>query len=147
MAATRVLARNLDRLIDITFYPLEEARRSNLRHRPVGVGVQGLQDVYFKLKLPFQGPEAAELNRNIFESVYFAAISASCELAREHGAYSTFAGSPASRGQLQYDLWGVQPSMPYAWDTLKADIAEHGLRNSLSVAPMPTASTANILGK
>ena len=147
MAATRVLARNLDRVIDANFYPIEEARRSNLRHRPVGIGVQGLQDVFHALRLPFDSPEAATVNANIFETIYFAAISTSAELAKELGAYSTFEGSPASKGKLQYDLWGVTPSMPYAWDTLKADIATHGLRNSLSVAPMPTASTANIFGK
>lgn len=106
-----------------------------------------MQDAFFALKLPFDSPEAADLNRKIFETIYYGAISTSCELARELGAYSTFDGSPASRGQLQYDLWGVTPVMPYAWDTLKADIAAHGLRNSLSVAPMPTASTANIFGK
>lgn len=147
LAATRVLARNLDRVIDITFYPIEEARRSNLRHRPVGIGVQGLQDVFFALKMPFDSPEAAELNRQIAETVYYGAVSTSCELARELGAYSTFEGSPASHGLLQYDLWGVTPGMPYAWNTLKDDIRAHGLRNSLSVAPMPTASTANIFGK
>lgn len=147
LAATRVLARNLDRVIDITYYPIEEARRSNLRHRPVGIGVQGLQDVFFKLRLPFDSPEAAELNRQIFETIYFGAISESCALAKEHGPYSTFDGSPASRGQLQFDLWGVTPAMGYSWDTLKADIKAHGLRNSLSVAPMPTASTASIFGK
>lgn len=147
MAATRVLARNLDRVIDITYYPIEDARRSNLRHRPVGIGVQGLQDVFFALGLPFDGPEAAALNRRIFESLYYAAVSTSCELAREHGAYSTFDGSPASRGLLQFDLWGVQPEMGYPWGRLKEDISRYGLRNSLSVAPMPTASTANIFGK
>ena len=149
MAATRVLARNLDRVIDITYYPIPEAETSNMRHRPVGVGVQGLQDVFFALKMPFESPEAAELNRRIFEAVYFAAIDTSCELAREHGvgAYSTFEGSPASQGRLQFDLWGVTPSDPqHDWGRLKADIAAHGLRNSLSVAPMPTASTANIFG-
>lgn len=147
MAATRVLARNLDRVIDITYYPIEEARRSNLRHRPIGIGVQGLQDVLYALKLPFDGQEAAELNRHIFESIYYAAISTSCELAREHGAYSTFEGCPASRGKLQFDLWGVTPSLGYSWGRLKEDIRQYGLRNSLSVAPMPTASTANIFGK
>lgn len=146
MAATRVLARNLDRIIDITTYPIEEARRSNLRHRPIGIGVQGLQDVMYLLKMPFDGPEAAALNRQIFAALYFAALSTSCELAREHGRYSTFEGSPASRGVLQPDLWGVEPEGPYAWDRLRADVREHGLRNSLSVAPMPTASTANIMG-
>ena len=146
MAATRVLARNLDRVIDVTFYPVEAARRSNLRHRPVGIGVQGLHNVFFALGMPFDSPEAAALNRAIFESVYFAAVSASCDLAAAAGAYPTFEGSPASRGRLQYDLWGVTPSTPHAWDRLKRDIAAHGLRNSLSVAPMPTASTANIFG-
>jgi len=146
LAATRVLARNLDRVIDHTYYPVEEARRSNLRHRPVGIGVQGLQNVFYALGIPFDSPEAAALNKQIFETIYFAALSASCELAAQHGAYSTFAGSPASQGVLQYDMWSVQPSMPYAWDCLKRDIAAHGLRNSLSVAPMPTASTANIFG-
>lgn len=146
MAATRVLARNLDRVIDVTYYPIEEARRSNLRHRPVGIGAQGLQDVFYALGLPFDSPEAAALNRQIFESVYFAAVETSCQLAREHGRYSTFEGSPAAAGRLQFDLWGVEPSMPYAWGRLKSDVMEHGLRNSLSVAPMPTASTANILG-
>jgi ribonucleoside-diphosphate reductase alpha subunit len=146
LAATRVLARNLDRVIDITFYPIEEARRSNLRHRPVGIGVQGLQDVFFKLRMPYESAEAAQLNRQIFQTIYFAAISESCQLARELGAYSSFRGSPASQGRLQFDLWGVAPDMAYSWDTLKADVREHGLRNSLSVAPMPTASTAAIFG-
>lgn len=145
--ATRVLARNLDRVIDITFYPVEEARRSNLRHRPVGIGVQGLQDVFAVLRMPFDSPEAAALNKKIFESVYFGAISESCQLAKELGPYSTFGGSPASRGRLQFDLWGVAPEMGYSWDTLKGDVRVHGLRNSLSVAPMPTASTAAIFGK
>lgn len=145
--ATRTLARNLDRVIDLSMYPVDEARRSNMRHRPVGIGVQGLQDVFFQLKLPFDGPEAADLNRRIFETIYFAALSESCQLARESGPYSTFAGSPASRGLLQFDLWGVHPQMGYSWDVLKKDIQTFGLRNSLSVAPMPTASTAAIYGK
>lgn len=131
----------------MTYYPIEEARRSNLRHRPIGIGVQGLQDVFYLMRAPFDSPEAASLNAAIFQSIYFAAISTSVELAKEVGPYSTFRGSPASEGKLQYDLWGVTPSMPYSWDTLKADIATHGLRNSLSVAPMPTASTAAIYGK
>ena len=99
------------------------------------------------MRTPFDSPEAALVNKQIFESIYFAAISASVELAKEHGPYSSFRGSPASQGKLQYDLWGVTPSMPYSWGTLKADIATYGLRNSLSVAPMPTASTAAIYGK
>jgi ribonucleoside-diphosphate reductase alpha subunit len=146
LAATRVLARNLDRVIDVTHYPLDEARTSNERHRPVGIGAQGLQDVFYALRLPFDSPEAADLNARIFETVYFGALSESCALARARGPYPTFAGSPASRGQLQFDLWGAATRMPYSWTGLKADIAKHGLRNSLSVAPMPTASTANILG-
>lgn len=146
MAATRVLARNLDRVIDVTFYPMEEARRSNLRHRPVGIGVQGLQDVFFKLRMPFDSPEAAALNRRIFEAVYFAAVSESCALAKEQGPYSTFQGSPASQGRLQFDLWDVTPDAAMSWETLKEDIRTWGLRNSLSVAPMPTASTAAIYG-
>lgn len=146
-AAARLLARNLDRLIDVIYYPIEEARRSNMRHRPIGVGVQGLQDVFFKLRLPFDSPEAAELNKRIFETLYYAAISESCALAAALGPYETYAGSPASQGKLQYDLWGVTPTEGrHDWDGLKADIARHGLRNSLSVAPMPTASTAIILG-
>jgi ribonucleoside-diphosphate reductase alpha subunit len=145
-ASTRVLARNLDRVIDVSYYPVPEARRSNLRHRPVGIGVQGLQDVFFELGLPFDSPEAAALNKRIFETLYFAAISESCSLAQQHGAYSTFAGSPASQGRLQFDLWGVTPESPLSWETLKRDVAQHGLRNSLSVAPMPTASTASIFG-
>lgn len=147
MAATRTLARNLDRVIDITYYPIPEARRSNLRHRPVGIGVQGLQDVFFKLGLPFDSTGARDLNKCIFEAMYFAAISESCELAKKHGAYGTFGGSPASQGKLQFDLWGVTPDDSYSWSTLKEDIRTHGLRNSLSIAPMPTASTAAIFGK
>lgn len=148
-AATRVLARNLDRVIDITYYPAEEARRSNLRHRPIGIGVQGLHDVFFRLRMLFDGDEAAALNRRIFETIYWAALSESAALAREAGPYSTFQGSPASEGRLQFDLWGIDPGegWTYSWATLKADIATHGLRNSLSVAPMPTASTAAIYGK
>lgn len=147
LAATRVLARNLDRVVDATYYPIEEARRSNLRHRPIGIGVQGLADVFSLMRLPFESEGARDLNRKIFETIYFGAISTSAQLAVEHGPYSTFKGSPASRGQLQFDLWGVVPSMGYPWDTLKADIVTHGLRNSLSVAPMPTATTAAIYGK
>lgn len=146
LAATKVLARNLDRVIDITFYPLEEARRSNLRHRPIGIGVQGLQDTFFAMRLPFDSPEAASINSAIFETIYFGAISTSAELARQLGPYSTFQGSPASRGMLQFDLWGVSPRMAYPWQALKDDIRSNGLRNSLSVAPMPTASTAAIYG-
>ena len=146
MKTTKRLVNNLDKIIDITFYPVEEARRSNFRHRPIGIGVQGLQDVFFKLRLPFDSTEAAHLNKQIFETMYFAALEASMERAKLVGPYSTFQGSPASQGQLQFDLWNVKPEMPWSWETLKRDIQDIGLRNSLLVAPMPTASTAQLLG-
>lgn len=153
-AATKVLARNLDRVIDITFYPVPEAANSNVRHRPIGIGVQGLQDAFFELRLPFDSPAARELNARIFETMYHAAIETSAELAAQHGPYSSYAGSPASRGRLQPDLWGVPDAAcwgaeaPWApdWPRLRAAVALHGLRNSLSVAPMPTASTSQLLG-
>lgn len=119
---------------------------SNFRHRPIGIGVQGLADCFQLLKIPFDGPEARKLNKDIFETIYFGACTASCELAATDGPYDTFHGSPASQGQLQFDLWSVTPSSRWDWDGLKAKIAEHGMRNSLLVAPMPTASTAQILG-
>lgn len=143
---TRVVTRNLNRIIDLNYYPVPEARHSNLRHRPIGLGVQGLADVFILLRLPFESAEARKLNREIFETIYFAACSASMELAQTEGAYSSFAGSPASQGRLQFDLWGVEPSSRWDWAGLKAGIRQHGLRNSLLVAPMPTASTSQILG-
>lgn len=145
-AAARVLARNLDRVIDITYYPVPEAERSNARHRPIGVGVQGLQDAFFEMRLPFDSPAARDLNKRIFETLYHACIGVSADLAQEHGAYETFAGSPASEGRLQFDLWGVPPGDMYDWDALRARVRATGLRNSLSVAPMPTASTSQLLG-
>ena len=145
-ASVKVLARNLDRVIDVNFYPLPEAERSNFRHRPIGIGVQGLQDVFFRLKVPFDSPEAAEINRKIFATIYHAAIETTCDLADEFGAYETFGGCPASRGLLQFDLWNAAPHPMYDdWGALKKR-ASNGIRNSLSVAPMPTASTAQILG-
>ena len=145
--ATRVLTRNLNRVIDRSEYALEEARRSNARHRPVGIGVQGLADVFALLHLPYDGPEAKTLNRHLFETIYFAAVSESCALARVDGPYETFATSPAARGHLQCDLWGEAPSSTrWDWSGLRKEVATHGLRNSLLVAPMPTASTAQILG-
>ena len=117
-----------------------------MRHRPIGIGVQGLADVFMMLKIPFDSPEAAILNRDIFETIYFGACTASCELAEQFGPYETYEGSPASQGKLQFDLWGVTPSTRWDWVALKAKIAQHGMRNSLLVAPMPTASTAQILG-
>ncbi|PIQ25505.1 ribonucleoside-diphosphate reductase subunit alpha [bacterium (Candidatus Blackallbacteria) CG17_big_fil_post_rev_8_21_14_2_50_48_46] len=143
---TQVATRNLNKIIDLNYYPVEEARNSNLRHRPIGLGVQGLADVFIMLRLPFDSDEARQLNRDIFETIYFAACSASMELAQAEGPYSTFAGSPASQGKLQFDLWGVEPSSRWNWTELKDKIREHGLRNSLLLAPMPTASTSQILG-
>ena len=139
--------RNLDRVIDRNFYPVEQARTSNLRHRPVGVGVQGLADAFARMRLPFDSPEAARVNKNVFETIYYGCVQASVDLAEENGAYETYAGCPASRGLLQFDLWGVTPdSGLWDWDALKGRVAEHGLRNSLLVALMPTASTSQIMG-
>eukprot|EP00931_Biecheleriopsis_adriatica_P058322 TRINITY_DN3467_c0_g1_i1.p1 TRINITY_DN3467_c0_g1~~TRINITY_DN3467_c0_g1_i1.p1 ORF type:complete len:823 (+),score=129.26 TRINITY_DN3467_c0_g1_i1:22-2469(+) len=144
---TKVVTRNLNKIIDRNFYPVEKARTSNTRHRPIGIGVQGLADTFIKLRLPFESQAARRLNEDIFETIYFAACEASMELAEAEGPYETFAGSPASQGQLQFDLWGVKPkSGRWDWSGLKAKIQSHGLRNSLLVAPMPTASTAQILG-
>ncbi|CAJ1370832.1 unnamed protein product [Effrenium voratum] len=143
---TKVVTKNLNKVIDRNYYPVEEARRSNMRHRPVGLGVQGLADAFLMLKLPFESEEAKRLNQGVFETIYFAACEASCELAEVQGPYETYEGSPASQGRLQFDLWGVEPSARWDWAGLKARIARSGLRNSLLVAPMPTASTAQILG-
>merc|ERR1719329_1715301 len=140
---TKVATRNLNKVIDRNFYPIPEARNSNMRHRPVGLGVQGLADAFLIMKLPFESEAAKRLNEDIFEAIYFAACEASCELAEVEGAYESYPGSPASKGQLQFDLWGRKPkSGRWDWTALKAKIATHGLRNSLLVAPMPTASTA-----
>merc|ERR1712032_978014 len=144
---TRVATKNLNKVIDRNYYPTVEARRSNMKHRPIGLGVQGLADAFMMMRLPFESETAQKLNEDIFETIYFAACEASCELAERDGAYETYAGSPASKGQLQFDLWGRTPkSGRWDWDTLKEKISQHGLRNSLLVAPMPTASTAQILG-
>lgn len=138
--------KNLNRIIDNNYYPVEEARTSNLRHRPVGLGVQGLADVFIMLRLPFESELAKLLNKNIFETIYFAAMTASKDLAIEQGAYETFAGSPLSKGIFQFDMWGVQPGNRWDWESLRAEVMQHGVRNSLLVAPMPTASTSQILG-
>jgi len=144
---TKVMTRNLNKVIDRNYYPVEEARRSNMRHRPIGLGVQGLADAYMMMRLPFESEAAKKLNIDIFETFYFAACEASCELAARDGAYETYQGSPASKGKLQFDLWGKKPeSGRWDWAGLKEKIQKHGLRNSLLVAPMPTASTAQILG-
>jgi len=138
---------NLNRIIDHNYYPVEEARYSNLRHRPIGLGVQGLADTFIQLRLPFESDEAKELNKEIFETIYFAAMTASKDLAIKEGAYETFKGSPLSKGQFQFDLWGVKPgSGRWDWENLRLDVMNHGVRNSLLVAPMPTASTSQILG-
>merc|ERR1740121_2686711 len=144
---TRVATKNLNKVIDRNYYPVEEARRSNFRHRPIGLGVQGLADAFMMMRLPFESEAAQKLNEDIFETIYYAACEASCDLAAKDGAYETYEGSPASKGQLQFDLWGSQPkSGRWNWAELKEKIAKYGLRNSLLVAPMPTASTAQILG-
>lgn len=142
----QVVIRNLNKIIDINYYPVIEAQNSNYRHRPVGLGVQGLADAFLALRLPFDSPEARQLNIQIFETIYHAALTASCQLAQEEGPYSSYQGSPVSQGILQYDMWNVTPTDLWDWDSLKADIAKHGVRNSLLVAPMPTASTSQILG-
>jgi ribonucleoside-diphosphate reductase alpha chain len=143
---TRVVTRNLNKIIDINYYPIPEAENSNMRHRPIGIGVQGLADAFILMRYPFDSPEARKLNRDIFETMYYAALTESCALAEKEGPYSTFDGSPASRGELQFDLWGVSPSDRWNWSELKGEIKEKGLRNSLLLAPMPTASTSQILG-
>jgi ribonucleoside-diphosphate reductase alpha chain len=140
---------NLNQVIDVNYYPVEEAERSNKRHRPIGIGIQGLADFFAMLSVAFDSEKARELNRDIFETIYFAAVTASCDLAQKNGTYETYEGSPASMGKLQYDLWGLtEDKLSGRWDwlKLKSKIKKHGLRNSLLLAPMPTASTAQILG-
>jgi len=144
---TKVVTKNLNRIIDVNYYPTEKTRKSNMRHRPIGIGVQGLADVFMIMKLSFLSDEARIVNKNIFETIYHAALESSCELAELEGPYETFQGSPASKGILQFDMWSYQPgSTRYDWDALKLKIQSVGLRNSLLLAPMPTASTSQILG-
>ncbi|RCH99847.1 Ribonucleoside-diphosphate reductase large subunit [Rhizopus azygosporus] len=143
---TKVITRNLNKIIDINYYPVIEAERSNKRHRPIGLGVQGLADTFMALRYPFDSPEAKQLNIQIFETIYHAALEASCELAEKYGPYETYEGSPVSKGILQYDMWNVTPTNLWDWAALKEKIAKHGVRNSLLVAPMPTASTSQMLG-
>jgi ribonucleoside-diphosphate reductase alpha chain len=144
---TKVATRNLNKVIDINYYPVVEARNSNLRHRPIGLGVQGLADAFIMLRMPFDSPEARRLNKDIFETIYFGAMEASMELAKQFGPYETFKGSPVSKGIFQFDMWGVTPeSGRWDWERLKRDVKQHGVRNSLLLAPMPTASTSQILG-
>jgi ribonucleoside-diphosphate reductase alpha chain len=137
---------NLNRIIDENFYPVEEAKNSNLRHRPIGIGVQGLADAYIMMGLPFESDEARALNRDVFETIYFASMTASKDLAKVDGPYETIKGSPVSKGIFQFDMWGVTPTNRWEWDILKEEVKKHGVRNSLLLAPMPTASTAQILG-
>lgn len=147
---TRTVVSNLNQVIDRTYYPLPETKRSNMRHRPMGIGVQGLAVVFMKLHLPYESPDAQVINARIFETIYFAALQQSMELAKTDGPYATFPGSPASKGLLQYDLWGttntIETQRHHDWSRLKRDIKQFGLRNSLLVAQMPTASTSQILG-
>jgi ribonucleoside-diphosphate reductase alpha chain len=146
---TRVITKNLNKVIDRNYYPVAEAKNSNMRHRPVGLGVQGLADTFIKLRLPFDSAEAKALNEEIFETIYFAALTSSMETAKEEGAYQTYEGSPISQGLFQHNLWGKKDddlSGRWAWGELRTQIKEHGVRNSLLLAPMPTASTSQILG-
>ncbi|TAE18439.1 MAG: ribonucleoside-diphosphate reductase subunit alpha [Bacteroidetes bacterium] len=144
---TQVATKNLNKIIDLNYYPIPEAERSNKRHRPIGIGVQGLADTLAMLRYPFDSEEARQLNKDIFETIYFGAMTASMELAKRDGAYETFAGSPISQGKFQFDLWGVQPdSGRWDWEALRYQVLQHGVRNSLLLAPMPTASTSQILG-
>ena len=138
---------NLNRIIDINYYPVPEAEKSNLLHRPIGIGVQGLADTFFLMRYPFESREALELNNDIFETMYYAALTASKDLAKKDGPYQTYEDSPISKGKFQFDLWNHQPSGKFwNWEELKKEVKKHGLRNSLLLAPMPTASTSQILG-
>ena len=137
---------NLNRVIDVNYYPVKEAEYSNLRHRPIGLGVQGLADAFIMMRMPFESEAALQLNKDIFETIYFAALTASCEEAKRFGPYKTYEGSPVSKGILQPDMWGVTPSDRWDWAELRANIKQYGVRNSLLVAPMPTASTSQIMG-
>ena len=143
---TKVVTRNLNKIIDINYYPTEKTRKSNFRHRPIGIGVQGLADAFVLMDIAYSSEEAKELNKNIFETIYHAAMEESMELSKKHGRYETFDGSPLSNGKFQFDLWNVAPSKRYDWDKLRKQVVKNGVRNSLLVAPMPTASTSQILG-
>jgi ribonucleoside-diphosphate reductase alpha chain len=140
------VTKNLNRIIDHNYYPVPEARNSNMRHRPIGIGVQGLADAFVLLRYPFDSEEARRLNKEVFETIYYGALTASKDLAKEDGPYETYEGSPVSKGVLQFDMWNVEPTDRWEWDVLRKEIKEYGVRNSLLLAPMPTASTAQILG-
>ena len=144
---TKVITKNLNKVIDVNYYPVEEARNSNLRHRPIGIGVQGLADTFILMRQSFDSPEAKKLNSEIFETIYFAAMESSMEIAQKEGPYKTYEGSPVSKGIFQFDMWGIAPdSKRWDWTKLKREVKKHGVRNSLLLAPMPTASTSQILG-
>ncbi|HEX5169230.1 MAG TPA: ribonucleoside-diphosphate reductase subunit alpha [Cyclobacteriaceae bacterium] len=144
---TKVVTRNLNKVIDVNYYPVAEARNSNLRHRPIGIGIQGLADAFIMLRMPFDSEEARLLNEDVFETIYYGAMEASMEIAKEQGPYESFKGSPVSKGIFQFDMWGVTPkSGRWNWEQLKRDVKQFGVRNSLLLAPMPTASTSQILG-
>jgi ribonucleoside-diphosphate reductase alpha chain/ribonucleoside-diphosphate reductase subunit M1 len=141
-----VVTKNLNKVIDVNYYPVEEAKTSNLKHRPIGIGVQGMADALVKLRHPYESDDAKRINKDIFETIYFGAMEASIDLAQELGPYASYEGSPTSQGLFQFDLWNVKPSDRWDWEGLRARLGEHGCRNSLLLAPMPTASTAQILG-
>ena len=144
---TKVITKNLNKVIDVNYYPVEEARNSNMRHRPIGIGVQGLADTFILMRQAFDSPEAKKLNEDIFETIYFGAMEASMEIAKKEGTYKTYEGSPVSKGIFQFDMWGVTPSSKrWDWTKLKREVKKYGVRNSLLLAPMPTASTSQILG-
>lgn len=143
---TYVITKNLNKIIDRNYYPVAEARNSNMRHRPIGIGVQGLADAFILMRFPFDSPEAVQLNKEIHETIYYASMTASKDLAKKDGPYESYAGSPVSKGIFQYDMWNVTPSPRWEWDVLKEEVKQYGVRNSLLLAPMPTASTSQILG-
>jgi ribonucleoside-diphosphate reductase alpha chain len=143
---TYQVTKNLIKIIDENYYPVPEARNSNMRHRPIGIGVQGLADAFILMRYPFESEEARRLNSEIFETIYYASMTASKDLAKEDGPYETYEGSPNSKGIFQFDMWGVTPSSRWEWNILKEEVKQYGVRNSLLLAPMPTASTAQILG-
>lgn len=143
---TYTITKNLNKIIDRNYYPVAEARNSNMRHRPIGIGVQGLADAFILMRFPFDSPEAIQLNKEIHETIYYASMTASKDLAKVDGPYETYAGSPVSKGIFQFDMWGVTPSPRWEWDILKEEVKTYGVRNSLLLAPMPTASTSQILG-
>jgi ribonucleoside-diphosphate reductase alpha chain len=146
-SVTRTITKNLNRVIDRNYYPVPEAKYSNFKNRPIGIGVQGLADAFQKMKIPFETEKATDVNKKIFETIYHAALTMSLDLAKTEGHYESFPGSPMSEGKFQFDLWGQKPYTDrYDWDALREEVKEHGVRNSLLVAPMPTASTSQVLG-